>query len=120
VGQHEGYPGNGALTIKVQRSAWFPLCRLITCDPPSALAVRVRGTKSGNGRSVVVLLRCLSMVEGQSRVQEYRGRAAILRQLARETRDQDVLERLILLAARFERLADQAEKWQQSGRYNTG
>jgi hypothetical protein len=50
------------------------------------------------------------MVEGQSRVQEYRSRAAILRQLARETRDKDVRERLVLLAARFEQFADQVEK----------
>ena len=58
------------------------------------------------------------MVEGQSRVREYRGRAAILRQLARETRDRDVLERLTLLAARFERLADHVEKWQHSRKPN--
>ena len=44
------------------------------------------------------------------RVQEYRGRAAILRQIARETRDQGVRERLVLLAARFEVVADQVEK----------
>jgi hypothetical protein len=50
-------------------------------------------------------------------VEEYRSRAAILRRLARETRDQEARERLILLAARFERLADQVEKWQQNGRY---
>ena len=76
----------------------------------SATAVRVRGTTRGNARSVVVLLRCLPMVEGQSRGQEYRGRAAILRQIARETRDQDVRERLVLVAARFEVVADQVEK----------
>jgi hypothetical protein len=50
------------------------------------------------------------MGDGQSRVQEYRGRAAILRQIARETRDQGVRERLVLLAARFEVVADQVEK----------
>ena len=43
-------------------------------------------------------------------VQEYRGRAAILRQLACETRDQHVRDRLVLLAARFEVVADQVEK----------
>jgi hypothetical protein len=57
------------------------------------------------------------MAEGQSSVQEYRSRAATLRRLARETRDQEARERLILLAARFERLADQVEKWQQDARY---
>ena len=50
------------------------------------------------------------MAEGQSTVEEYRSRAAILRRLARETRDQAARERLLLLAARFERLADQVEK----------
>lgn len=57
------------------------------------------------------------MAEGQSTVEEYRSRAAILRRLARETRDQEARERLILLAARFERLADQVEKWQKNRRY---
>jgi hypothetical protein len=57
------------------------------------------------------------MADGQSTVEEYRSRAAILRRLARETRDQEARERLILLAARFERLADQVERWQQNGRY---
>jgi hypothetical protein len=57
------------------------------------------------------------MAEGQSSVQEYRSRAATLRRLARETRDHEARERLILLAARFERLADQVEKWQQDARY---
>ena len=50
------------------------------------------------------------VAEGQSTVEEYRGRAAILRQLARETRDQEVRDRLVLLAARFEVVADQVEK----------
>jgi hypothetical protein len=50
-------------------------------------------------------------------VEEYRSRAAILRRLARETRDQEAQKRLLLLAARFERLADQVEKWQKNRRY---
>jgi hypothetical protein len=81
-------------------------------------------------------LRCSPMAEGQSTVEEYsppdcrrvcralssssirnRSRAAILRRLARETRDQAARERLLLLAARFERLADQVEKWQKNRRY---
>jgi hypothetical protein len=57
------------------------------------------------------------MAEGQSTVEEYRSRAAILRRLARETRDQEAQKRLLLLAARFERLADQVEKWQMNRRY---
>ena len=57
------------------------------------------------------------MAEGQSTVEEYRSRAAILRRLARETRDQEARERLVLLAARFERLADEVEKWQRDPRY---
>ena len=52
-----------------------------------------------------------------STVEEYRSRAAILRRLARETRDQAARERLLLLAARFERLADQVEKWQKNRRH---
>src|SRR5689334_2132021 len=65
-------------------------------------------------------LKCSPMAEGQSTVEEYsppdcrrvcralssssignRSRAAILRRLARETRDQAARERLLLLAARF-------------------
>ena len=42
---------------------------------------------------------------------EYLDRAAMLRRLARETRYPDVRQRLLGLAAAFERLADQAEKW---------
>jgi len=46
---------------------------------------------------------------------EYLSRAATLRQLARETRYPDVRERLLLMAASFERLADQVEKWKNAG-----
>jgi hypothetical protein len=45
----------------------------------------------------------------------YLSRAATLRRLARETRYPDVRERLLLMAAGFERLADQVEKWEEAG-----
>ena len=48
-------------------------------------------------------------------VGEYRNRAARLRWLALETRYPDVRERLLLMAAGFERLADQVEKWDNAG-----
>jgi hypothetical protein len=48
-------------------------------------------------------------------VGEYLSRAARLRRLAQETRYPDVRERLILMAAGFERLADQVEKWENAG-----
>jgi len=48
-------------------------------------------------------------------VGEYRSQAATLRQLSRETRYPDVRERLLLMAAGFERLADQVEKWERAG-----
>ena len=53
----------------------------------------------------------MRMFEEPSRVGEYLDRAAMLRRLARETRYPDVRQRLLGLAAAFERLADQAEKW---------
>jgi len=46
---------------------------------------------------------------------EYLSQAATLRQLARETRYPDVRERLLLMAASFERLAEQVEKWESAG-----
>jgi hypothetical protein len=48
-------------------------------------------------------------------VGEYLSQAATLRRLARETRYPDVRERLLRLAASFERLADQVEKWENAG-----
>ena len=48
--------------------------------------------------------------EDQSRVGEYFERAATLRGLAAETRYPEVRQRLLGLAAAFERLAD-VEKW---------
>jgi len=48
-------------------------------------------------------------------VGEYRSQAAMLRRLSRETRYPDVRERLLLMAAGFERLADQVEKWEKAG-----
>jgi hypothetical protein len=48
-------------------------------------------------------------------VGEYLSRAATLRRLAQETRYPDVRERLRLMAAGFERLADQVEKWEAAG-----
>ena len=52
------------------------------------------------------------MSEEQSRVGEYLSRAASLRELADKTRYPEVRERLLGLAAIFERLADQVEKWE--------
>ena len=49
--------------------------------------------------------------EQQSRVEEYLQRAAMLRALAAETRYPEVRQRLLGLAASFERLADQVEQW---------
>ena len=48
-------------------------------------------------------------------VGEYLSRAARLRRLAQETRYPDVRERLLLMAAGFERLGDQVEKWENAG-----
>jgi len=52
------------------------------------------------------------MFEDQSRVGKYQSRAATLRMLARDTRYPDVRARLLSLAAEFERLADQVDKWE--------
>jgi len=54
--------------------------------------------------------------EPKRRAGEYRSRAVILRRLPRETRDQEPRERQFCWAARFERLADKVEMWQQNGR----
>ena len=51
------------------------------------------------------------MFEEQSRVGEYLSRAAEMRQLASQTKYPEVRSRLLLIAAGFERLADQVEKW---------
>ena len=48
-------------------------------------------------------------------VGEYRSQATTLRRLAQETRYPDLRERLLLMAASFERLADQVEKWKEAG-----
>jgi hypothetical protein len=50
------------------------------------------------------------MFDEQSRVGDYLKRADTMRQLANETRYPEVRTRLLLLAAGFERLADQVEK----------
>ena len=52
------------------------------------------------------------MVEEQAKVGEYLNRAAGLRLLAREMQYPEVRARLLLLAAGFERLGDQVEKWE--------
>jgi hypothetical protein len=52
------------------------------------------------------------MIDEQSRAGEYLSRAAEMRQLARNTRFPEVRTRLLLLAAGFERLADQVERWE--------
>jgi hypothetical protein len=54
------------------------------------------------------------MFEEKSRVGEYLERAAMLRMLAAKTRYPDVRQRLLGLAAGFERLADQVEKWDEA------
>jgi hypothetical protein len=55
------------------------------------------------------------MSEPSGAVGEYRSQAARLRRLAQETRYPEVRERLLLMAAGFERLADQVEKWEEAG-----
>ena len=52
------------------------------------------------------------MKDEQSRAEEYLSRAADMRQLARDTRFPEVRTRLLMMAAGFERLADQVEKWE--------
>jgi hypothetical protein len=52
------------------------------------------------------------MSEGQSRAEEYLRRAGTLRALAGKTRYPEVRQRLLGMAAGFERLADQVEKWE--------
>ena len=47
-----------------------------------------------------------------SRVEEYLDRAAEMRRLALNTRHPEVRTRLLMMAAGFERLADQVEKWE--------
>jgi len=51
------------------------------------------------------------MFEEHARPGGYLERAAMLRGLAAETRYPEVRQRLLGLAAAFERLADQVEKW---------
>ena len=45
-------------------------------------------------------------------MEEYLHRAAKMRDLAVTTRFQEVRTRLLMMAAAFERLADQVEKWE--------
>jgi len=52
------------------------------------------------------------MIDEQSRAGEYLSRAAEMRQLARNTKFPEVRTRLLLMAAGFERLADQVERWE--------
>jgi hypothetical protein len=54
------------------------------------------------------------MAEEQSRAAEYLNQAARLRQLGRDTRYPEVRARLLWMAAGFERLADQVEKWEEA------
>ena len=54
--------------------------------------------------------------EDQSRVGEYLERAAMLRTLAAKTLYPDVRQRLLGLAASFERLAGQVEHWRNTRR----
>jgi hypothetical protein len=55
------------------------------------------------------------MFEGPSRAGKYLSQAAMLRRLAQDTRYPEVRERLLLMAAAFQRLADQVEKWESAG-----
>ena len=48
----------------------------------------------------------------QSRAGEYLRQASTMRALASKTRFPEVRARLLLMAAGFERLADQVEKWE--------
>jgi len=54
------------------------------------------------------------MTEEQTRAAEYLNRAARMRGLARDTRYPEVRTRLLWMAAGFERLADQVEKWEEA------
>ena len=54
------------------------------------------------------------MYEERSRAGEYLKRAAEIRQLARGTRFPEVRTSLLMMAAEFERLADQVEKWESA------
>ena len=54
------------------------------------------------------------MTDEQSRAGEYLSRAVELRQLARNTRYPEVRTRLVMMAAGFERLADQVERWENA------
>ena len=56
----------------------------------------------------------LAMTEEQSRTREYLTRAAEMRRLAQITRYPEVRTRLIMIAAGFERLADQVERWENA------
>ena len=55
------------------------------------------------------------MSEEQSRAGTYVRQASTMRALASKTRFPEVRERLLLMAAGFERLADQVEKWENAG-----
>ena len=57
----------------------------------------------------------MSITEQQSRAEEYLERAAKMRQLALGTRYPEVRTRLLMMAAGFERLADQVERWEDAG-----
>ena len=54
------------------------------------------------------------MNQEQSGAEKYLDRAAKLRELARTTRFPEVRTRLLMMAAGFERLADQVEKWKHA------
>jgi hypothetical protein len=53
--------------------------------------------------------------EDRDRATEYLDRAAKMRQLALSTRYPEVRARLLLMAAGFERLAVQVERWKDAG-----
>ena len=54
------------------------------------------------------------MCKEKLRVGDYRNQAATMRRLASETRYSEVRTRLLLLAASFDRLADQVEQWENT------
>ena len=56
----------------------------------------------------------MTMFGEPSRVEAYLDRAARMRELARTTRYPEVRMRLLMMAAGFERLADQVEKWENA------
>ncbi len=69
---------------------------------------------SRDGRHAPTNRVALAMTEEQSRTREYLTRAEEMRRLAQITRYPEVRTRLLMIAAGFERLADQVERWENA------